>query len=243
MKVDLVEIDSRVFGRNVLAINDLDPQADFATFERDYVGRFNPVYVSCKVPLERVTDTHVLERHGFNLIECQIRSCIKLRKPFDVSAFGQYAFEQVIREEDLPEILEIAATTFVHDRFSMDLALPPEVSGNRYKEYVLKSFHSPDEAVCRLVERASGRTVAFKTHLYHAPDEVRFLLGGVRNDLKNLGLGPLNGYFEFNELIRKGVRKGITHISASNYPVFNLEIGNLGFRVMTVFAAMRKLYL
>lgn len=242
MKVELSEIDSRVFGRSVLAIHDLDPAADFAAFERDYVERFNPVYVACKVPLERVADTHVLERHGFNLIECQIRSAIKLRKPFDVSAFRQYEFERVTREEDLAEVLEIAATTFVHDRFSIDLTLSPEISGNRYKEYVLKSFRSTDEAVYRLIDRTSGRVVAFKTHLYRGGNEVLFLLGGVHAEYKSLGIGLINEYFEFNELIAKGIKKGVTHISAANYPVFNLEIGNLGFRVLTTFAVLRKLY-
>jgi hypothetical protein len=35
---------------------------------------------------------------------------------------------------------------------------------------------------------------------------------------------------------------GVTHISAANYPIFNLELGQLGFRVTTTFAVMRKLY-
>jgi len=37
MKVERLEIDSRVLGGNVLAISDFDPQADFANFERRYV--------------------------------------------------------------------------------------------------------------------------------------------------------------------------------------------------------------
>jgi hypothetical protein len=242
MKAERTEIDSRVFGRNVLSIKDFDPTADFAAFERDYVAAHSPVYVACKIPLERITDTHILERHGFNLIECQIKSAIKLRKPYDVSPFRQYAFERVTREEDLPGVFDIAATTFVHDRFSIDLALSPEISGNRYKEYVLKSFRSPDESVYRLVEIATGRTVAFKTHKRLNETEVLFLLGGVHVDDKNLGLGLINEYFEFNALIAQGVKRGVTHISAGNYPVFNLEIGNLGFRVMTTYAVMRKLY-
>jgi hypothetical protein len=64
----------------------------------------------------------------------------------------------------------------------------------------------------------------------------------VHRDYKSLGLGMISEYFEFNELMRKGIRKGITHISAANYPVFNLEIAQLGFRVLAVFAVMRKTY-
>lgn len=241
MKIKHIEIDSRVFGRNVLAIEDFDPNGDFAAFERQYVEDFHPVYVSCKIPLERIADTHMLERNGFNLIECQIRSFIRLRKPYDVSPF-KYDFLPVTREEELGEVLEIAASTFTHDRFKMDLKLPPETSGRRYKEYVRSSFRAPNEAVYRLVDPATGRVVAFKTHRYQSDTEVLFLLGGVHPDLKNVGIGLINEYFEFNELIRKGIKSGITHISAGNYPVFNLEIADLGFRVLQVHAVMRKLY-
>lgn len=241
MNVERIEADSRVFGRNVLAIVDFDPAADFAVFERGYVDEFYPAYVSSKVPLERVSDIHALERSGFNFIECQIRAAIKLRKPYDVSKF-QYDFEQVTHEEDLQHVLQIAGSTFVHDRLKVDQAVASEISGARYGEYVRKSFHSPDEAVYCLREHASGRVVAFKTHRYVSSTEVLFLLGGVHPELKNAGLGLISEYFEFNTLIGKGIQRGITHISASNYPIFNLEIGRVGFRVLGTFAVMRKVY-
>lgn len=241
MRAELIEIDSQVSGRPVLAIHDFDPQADFAEFERRYIAEHAPGYVSAKVPLEAVHSIHVLEDAGFRLVECQIRSSIKLRKPYDTALFP-YTFEQVTREEDLKEVLEIAGATFLHDRFSTDVSMAPGSSGKRYQAYVIKSFRSPEEAVYRLIERASGRTVAFKTHRYVSASEVLFFLGGVHPDLKTAGLGLINEYFEFNELIRKGIKRGVTHISASNYPIFNLEISQLGFRVIATFAVLRKVY-
>jgi hypothetical protein len=240
MKIERIAIDSQVLGASVLAIQDFDPTADFAAFERDYIAGYAPVYVSAKIPLERISDVQALESAGFRLAECQIRSTIKLRKPYDVSAFP-YEFERVVRQEDLGPVLDIAATTFVHDRFTTDRSIDPSVSGARYQEYVRHSFLAPDEAVYRLIDR-EGRTLAFKTHRYLGGTEILFLLGGVHADYKNLGLGLINEYFELNELIRKGIRKGTTHISAANYPVFNLEIAQLGFRVLTTFAVMRKTY-
>ena len=241
MKAQLLDIDSRVLGGNVLAISDFDPEIEFGEFERRYVEEFNPVYVSCKIPLERICEIQILENHGFGLIECQIRASVKLRKTHDMSGF-QYEFEPVNREEDLTGVLEIAERTFVHDRFSIDPHLAPGVSGARYREYVRHSFQSPDEAVFRLIDRTSRRVVAFKTHRYVSDREVLFLLGGVHPEYKRLGLGLINEYCEFNVLIKKGIRFGTGHISASNYPIVNLEIGNLGFRVLTTFAVMRKIY-
>jgi hypothetical protein len=240
MRVERIDVDSRVLGGTVLAIQDFTVEADFAAFERAYVAEHRPAYVTCKVPLEQIAAIHALEKTGFNLVECQIRSMIKLRRTYDISAFD-YEFLQVTREEDLGEVLDIASSTFVHDRFRMDPALGQSISAARYREYVLKSLHASNEAVYRLVDRA-GRVVAFKTHRYVSSTEVLFLLGGVRADLKNVGVGPVSEYFEFNELIRKGIKTGITHISAANYPIVNLEIGKIGFRVLATFAVLRKLY-
>jgi hypothetical protein len=241
MKAKRLEIDSRVLGGNVLAISEFDSETEFAEFERRYVEEFHPIYVSCKIPLERISEIQILESQGFGLIECQIRASVKLRKMYDISRFP-YDFELVTREEDLTSVLEIAGTTFAHDRFSVDPLLAPGVSGARYREYVRHSFLSPDEAVFRLVDRATRQVVAFKTHRYVSEGEVLFLLGGVHPDYKNFGVGVINEYCEFNMLMQKGIKFGITHFSASNYPIFNLEIGNLGFRVLTTFAVMRKIY-
>jgi len=46
MRVEHLDIDSRVLGRSVLAIYDFDHRADFPAFERAYRERFDPFYVS-----------------------------------------------------------------------------------------------------------------------------------------------------------------------------------------------------
>ncbi len=240
MKAELVEIDSRVFGRNVISIQDFEPMSDFGDFERCYVASFDPVYASCKIPMERVNDTHILEDAGFRLIEFQLRMLAKLRKPFDVSPCP-YDYERVTTEEGLKEVLDIAGTTFVHDRFSVDRLLDPGISGARYQEYVRRSFHASDEAVYRLVDQSTRQTVAFTTHRYVGSDDVLHLLVGVHPEMKNLGLGVINESFELNDLIRKGFKRVTTHISAANYPIFKIFTA-LGFRILTSFAVMRKVY-
>src|ERR1035437_10867360 len=117
MKIERIAIYAQVSGRNVLAFHAVAPAADFAGFEHGYLPAYDLVYVSAKVPLERISDVHALESAGFQLAECQIRSMVKLRKPYDVSAYP-YDFEQVLREEDLDAVLDIAETTFV-DRKSV----------------------------------------------------------------------------------------------------------------------------
>ena len=241
MKAILVPIDSQVLGGNVLSIDDFSPTEDFAAFERAYLESHRPVYVSCKIPLERIADVHLLEDNGFKLIECQIRSRIDFRTWFDTSAYP-YKFERVTTADALNQVLEIAGTTFEHDRFSIDPLLARKISGERYRRYVEQSFAAENEAVYRLYDPKTGKAVAFKTHRRVDKSEGVFLLGGVHPQCKGLGLGVINSYSEFNELKQNGFLRGYTQISAANYHVFNVEIGKLGFRVLTTFAVMRKIY-
>lgn len=241
MKVTFIPVDSEVFGRSVLSIDDFSPFEDFAPFEAAYLERHAPWYVVCKVPLERVADVHALERNGFELVECQIRSTVGLGIPRDTSRFP-YEFRLVSREEDLEAVLEIAGTTFRHDRFSVDPRCPHGLSGERYRRYVRRSFAAEDEAVYRLCDPRTNATLAFKTHRNLGRGEALLLLGGVHTDYVMSGLGVANTFFELEALRAKGFHRATTHISASNLQVFNLEIGRLGFRVVATFAVLRKTY-
>jgi hypothetical protein len=241
MKVERIEIDSEVFGRNVLSLCDVNPEDGLGNKESRYLKEFSPVYVSCRIPMEDLTTIHRLEDQGFRLIEFQIRSVIHFKKTYEVSKYP-YEYQRVTTEEALHDVLDIAGVTVVHDRFTVDGSVPPGISGERYRRYVQKSFDSSNEEVWRLYDPVAKTTLSFRSHRLTAPGEVLLLLGGVHPDYKTLGLGVISSFFCFNQMRKDGIRKAVTHISAINYPVFNLEIGNLGFRVLTTFAIMRKIY-
>jgi hypothetical protein len=241
MTVERNEIDSKAYGCPVLVISDFEPTADFDAFEQEYVAQHGPAYVSCKAPMEQVAAIHRLEAAGFRLVECQLRCEVSVRKLHPVEAFA-YDFVRVETEQDLEPVLAIAARTFVHDRFSIDPLVPAGVSAQRYRDYVSQSFRTAGEAVYRLVDRQTGATVAFKTHRYLSPTEALLLMGGVDPDCKGAGLGAINSYFENNLFHGMGIRKVTTHVSASNYPIFVLEISKLGYRVTQAFAVLRKIY-
>jgi hypothetical protein len=107
---------------------------------------------------------------------------------------------------------------------------------------VRQSFELPDERVYRLVNPATRQTVAFKTHKIVNRDEALMLLGGVHTDYKNAGVAPINAYHEFNELMKNGVKRFTTHVSARNYGVMNLEIGGFQYRIKQTFIVLRKIY-
>lgn len=241
MNVKQIIIDTEVMGRSVLALRDISPDDNIASEEILYLAAYNPGYVYCQVPVENLLVIHNLEACGFRLIEVQIKSVVNFQQDHDVSRYP-YEYQKVTTKEALNDVLNIAGETVVHDRLTVDPDMPVGISGERYRRYVQKSYDDVNEEVWRLYDPSSKTTLAFRTHRKVCPGEVLLLLGGVHPDFKNLGLGVVSSYFCFNQMRRDGIKKAMTHISAINYPIMNLEIGFLGFRALNTFAVMRKIY-
>lgn len=242
MEISKHDIDSDVLGRSILQLS--GPYDDgFTPLEEAYVREHNPLYVVYKAPIEDVASIQALEDHGFRFVETQLRLTFRLRKHFDTGK-TPYVFERVTTEEQLNEVLEIAGNTFTDDRFLVDPKLvdAQKISSARYTAYVRNSFVRSDERVYRLANPATGQTVAFKTHRLVGSDEALMLLGGVRADYKAAGLAAINAYYDFNELMRNGVKRFTTHVSARNYGVMNLEISGFQYRIKQTFIVLRKLY-
>jgi hypothetical protein len=245
MDVQVNEIDSDVLGQSVLDLGAFDPARDFAAFERDYCAAHRPIYVSCKIAAEDIEHVHILEEHGFRFVEFQVRLYCALNKTWDVSRYG-YRYELVEGGADLNEVLEIASSIFEHDRFSRDPFFRAwagrNISGERYRRYVMNSFESADECVYKLVRQGTDEIVGFATHRITGPESALLLLAGIRQEYNGAGLGAINDYFGWNELKRKGVKWLYGHASGANYPILNLNVKGMGFRLVKCFVVLRKIY-
>ncbi len=244
MEAQKNEIDSEVLQSPVLEIADFDGGSDFRSFEEEYIRRYSPLYVTCKVPAEQIEDVHRLEECGFRFLEFQLRLRGSLNKAYEAS--DEYSYQPADPERDLVAVLEIASTIFEHDRYSRDPFFQRfagrNVAGERYRRYVQKSAEAEDEFVYKLVNRQSGEIVGFGTHRMVAPDQALLLIGGVKNEYKASGLGVINDRLGLNELRRRGVKWFHTHVSAANYPILNLEVRGMGFRLVRGFVVLRKTY-
>ena len=232
------EIDSEVLGHAVLDLTAFDPDCDFAAFEREYCHQHAPLYVTCKIAAENIDHVHRMEEYGFRFVEFQVRVYSALDKTFDVSRYG-YVYDLVEGGEDLNAVLEIASSIFEHDRFSRDPFFRRwegrNIAGERYRRYVMKSFEAADEYVHKLVNGTTGEIVGFGTHRITGPESALLLLGGIKREYSGAGLGAINDYFGWNELKRKGVRWLFGHASGANYPILNLNVRGMGFRLVQSF--------
>jgi hypothetical protein len=245
IRVTRNEIDSLVLGRTVLEMSNFDISCNLAGIESAYRREHDPAYVICKVPAEDLESVHALEENGFRFLELQLRLTKAILRKRNTSAYP-YRYLEVTSEAEIEPVLAMLPGAFEFDRCSRDplfkMASLANTSAERYRRYVLNSLASPDECVCRLVADATGETVAFGTHRHVGKSEVLLLLSGVRRDLRGLGLGRINDQFCLNHLKRLGVRRCITHVSSANYPIVDMKLRALGYRVLAGFVVMRKVY-
>ncbi len=130
MEIIKNEIDSMVTGKQCLDLTDFSKNIDFNEFENAYIKREKPFYVLCRIPVEEISNVHAIESCGFHFIEVQSKMTHKIKKKYP--SLKQYEFTEVTSEDDLKKVQEIAATTFVDDRFIIDPLLDSEFACKRY---------------------------------------------------------------------------------------------------------------
>ena len=240
--MNLNELETNILGVPVVELQDLTG-ADVASIDREIAAAHPSAYAVCRVAVEEIATIQTLEGFGFRYIETQLRLTFSLRKEFDTS-MSQYVFERVATQDALEEALAVARVAFSDDRWFIDPDLPnaASLSSARYEAYVRQSFARNDERLYRLLDPATGRTVAIKTHRLLGGGKALALLGGVHPDYRDGGVAPVAAFHEYNQLIRDGVRHLTTHVSARNYGVINLEVRSLNYRVAQTFVVLRKLY-
>ena len=250
MKIVKNEIDSKAFGSPILEIQGLNiseySDFRFSDVENSYLRHHAPFYVFCKVPSNDLAHIHFLEQHGFNFVEFQFELSFHLKKKRDTSLFN-FDYCLVKNKEDLVAVSELATSIFSGiDRYSSDPLLVKlklsDCTGERYRQYLIKSYNATDEYVYKFVNRETMEIVGFSTHRRIGSDKVILYIGGVKREYAKTGLGAVNDFFGYNLLIDEGVRRGITHFSGSNTPIINLEMVGLGHKVVQSSAVMRKIY-
>ena len=241
MKVEQQQIDSDALGKSVLQLDVSDGVQDLAAAEADYLQTYQPGYVFCRVPVEDLVTTGHLESHGFRFVEFQLRSELRLKKRYRVDPFP-YRYAPVTTRDDLQAVQEIAAETFVDDRWTVDPDINATSSQTRYHRYLEASWQREDELLHKLTNPQTEEIVGFNSARRLDDSRVLLLLAGVTARYKGGGLGTILNYFVFNDFLDQGWRRVRTHHSGRNYAIMNLELGHFQFRVVQTFVVLRKCY-
>lgn len=241
MQTDLVDIDSRIWGRSVLQIISFSPADNFEASETSYIRKYAPAYVTAAVSVEDIERINVLCNAGFIPVDCQLTLRVAFQKTFETSQY-RMRYLRVNSQAMLQQVLDIAGELSFSDRFSRDPLVPSDFSARRYAAYLRQSFELSTDEIWALSDTATSTLLAFRSHRKTSSTQAQLLLGGVRKDLLGEGLGAISTYFCFNQMVADGIKRATTRISVSNKPVFDLEATHFGFRYQQVNYIFRKHY-
>lgn len=197
---------------------------DMKIFERER-DRLGAGLVSCRLPHECMKESMLLEDHGFRFIE------MLYAPELDLSTFKidenvtQLAVTRA-SEDDFPTLLEIARTSFHNERFKMDPRLDPDVSDQRYQNWVASSLRHPTQELYVICD-GERRIAFFVTELLN-DGTCYWHLNAVAPDAQGQGYGRRVWLGMLNQAARGGARRVRSSIVARNHRVLNLY-ARLGF--------------
>lgn len=241
MEVSVEKIDTELIGKNILTITNVDESDSYSLFEKKFIETYNPCYVSARINASDLDKINYLIRHGFEPAEIQLRLRKKIQRAKDLTKLPYY-YVEVDNLIEMQEIAQIASIIFNKDRFSQDKYFNKDFSGQRYKKFIEKSYRNQDEFLYKMSHKETGKIVAFGTHKRFEDKTALILLGGVVQEYIGFGLGAVHDYFAQNELLKSGINKIYTHVSAINKPILDLQISGLGYKIDKTFLILRKVF-
>ena len=236
--LDFLEVDSEVLGLNAWNLTGVEATQDFHLAIESISKQQTKNYITCKLAIDNIAFIHAAEAAGFNYVETQFQTTLRLTKTFETTKYP-YDYVRVDSQEQLFEVQNIAEETILHDRFTRDPRIGKNSSGARYRRYLEDSYHRDDDEIWSVKSRLTGQLLSFRSHRVLNKNEVSLLIGGVHPSFKDIGLGIISSHFCFNQLREAGFRRALTYISAANTPIMNLEVGHFDFRIGHTFVVMR----
>lgn len=234
-------LESELLGLTVYEIPS-DSVLDVSIIQEDEINATRPSYVYSKVNVKDVAKINSLEKIGYLFAESQIKSRVRILHPDLNERFeNTYSYIRLTNVSDLEVIKNFSVNTLMIDRFSLDSEISHAKAEFRLRSLIDKSFFVDDEEIWILRYLKTSEIIAFRSHRRIGLNNCRLLLGSIHPDFLNLGVGKASWYFANKQLYLDGVKFADTAISSSNTGVFNLEIGELDFRVREVSIVMKKI--
>ena len=229
MAWSLTPWDQVVCGYPVIQITKIqvlgpNAKADMRQFElaREAVGAG---LVSCRLSHECLTESMLLEDHGFRFIE------MIYAPEFDLTGFNAINEASLLsvrcaNVDDLPVLLEIARTAFKNERFKIDPRLDPSISDQRFQNWVASSLQHAKQSL--YVSSDGDRIVAFFVIEALNDGTCYWHLNAVASAAHGQGYGRRVWLSMLNLAAKSGAKRVRSSISARNHRVLNLY-ARLGF--------------
>lgn len=184
--------------------------------------------VSCRVGVEQVSESMLLERHGFRHIEVVLHPELRFGGPAEQPPPSSCE-SRLATQDDIADLERIAETAFVNERFYVDPRIERSIAASRYVGW-MKSALTHDSQRLHVI-LYQGQVVGFFVIERRADGVCYWHLNAISPDWHGRGIGRAAWQRMVDVARADGCVAVQTCIAVRNVKVMNLY-ASLGFRFM-----------
>lgn len=240
MKYAIKEIDSKVFGFNVIEISSYSVknlQKDLS----ELIQKLSPCYIFVEIDSSNLKTIHSFEEMGFKFSEFRVNAIINTDNfNFNTSSLFPYVIRPIVILEDLELIKKHLQENILDDRFSLDYSIPKVNSFSRNYENILKSKDTRNEFLLGVYNTYTKELQSFVSGKRLNKLEALYFQQGVLSISNFDNNKDILNLLTINYLKEEGVNLINVNITGNNITELNLFINKYKFHINTSTVFLRK---
>ena len=177
MNYKILEVESKLFGRNIILLDAEETANDYTAYEKQLIQEKNPYYIQHQLDAGDLSSIHAFESLGFRFCEFRIFRHLQLNEqPFNTRHFFPFYCELVADNTKHKKALhDIVAEHISDDRFSRDPLVSNILAQKRLELYISKSLTTyPKQFVYGIFNHKSEELIGFRTGIFAEPGFVKY---------------------------------------------------------------------
>jgi len=241
----LLEVETRLFNRNIIQLAPETDAAEYAQNERSLIMDKTPYYIQHQLDAGDLTGIHAFEDLGFRFIEFRI---FRHLENIDPSTSSRYSFPFVCElignhAASKKVILSIANQHISDDRFTRDPLISNELAKKRLELYITKSLASyPKQFVYGLFNQQSQELIGFRTGIFAEPGLVKYFYYFMQQQYNEPTYISMLETGVVEDLIKRRINRIEAVTSGLNVKEMNDSSLMQGFVVDKTMVLMRKIF-
>jgi len=241
----ILEVESRLFNRNIIQLAAETDAAEYAQHESKLITEKTPYYIQHQLDAGDLTGIHAFEDLGFRFIEFRI---FRYLDNIDPSTSSRYCFPFVCElvgnnAANKKAILAIAAQHSSDDRFTRDPLISNELAKKRLELYITKSLTSyPKQFVYGLFNSQTEELIGFRTGLFAEPGLVKYFYYFMKKEYNEPTYVSMLETGVVEDLIKRRVNRIEAVTSGFNVQEMNDSSLLQSFVVEKTMVLMRKIF-
>lgn len=244
MNVKKLEIESSLFGIEVLHLQDWNSLKELLDFDKQLIDSNAYAYVYCFLNSNDVETIQQLENQQFRFSEFRIRTTLHLNKTqFSTTSFYPYQLRLIGDKTELKSAIQLLRKNPPDDRFYHDPSLNKSLSRKRDKLNLEKSFQSyPLEFIYGLFNVQSQKMIAFQSGAIREKCIADYYLYALEPSVDRDHYAEIMDYLCIIHLTERGVAVINSVSTGFNFTEINRLMRKHNFKIQSTEVIMRKLY-